>query len=131
MKRPSGDQAGSSLFTVLGVNVRSPPPSRPITPICTAPAETSENAIRDPSGDHDGYSAGDLVRRVGFEPSVAIVHRFSEPDRVEAKAMLLPSGDHDGDQSLAPCRVRFVALAPSMPITQISSSWLMPRLESR
>lgn len=71
MKRPSGDQAGSSLFTVLGVNVRSPPPSRPITPICTAPAETSENAIRRPSGEKLGSNCGPSapsLRRSGHPP---------------------------------------------------------------
>jgi hypothetical protein len=50
--------------------------------------------------DHEGYSAGELDRRVAFEPSDAIVHRSSEPERVDANAIVLPSGDHAGDQSL-------------------------------
>src|SRR3954463_11705118 len=128
---PSGDHAGSSLFSVMEVSARSRPPSRSITPVCTGPAESIENAIRALSGDHDGYSANERVRRCGLEPSVAMPQRFSAPDRVEAKAMLLPSGDQAGDQSLALLRVRFAACEPSTLITQISSSRLMPCLESR
>src|SRR3954462_4829691 len=97
---PSGDHAGNSLFSVMGVSVRSSPPSRSITPICTGPAESIEKAIRELSGDHDGDSDRELVRRLALEPSVAMVQRFSAPDRVEANAMLVPSGDHAGDQSL-------------------------------
>src|SRR3954452_22665385 len=131
IREPSGDHAGNSLFSVIGVSVRSPPPSRSITPICTGPAESIEKAIRELSGDHDGYSESELVRRSALAPSVAIVQRFSAPDRVEANAMLVPSGDHAGDQSLALLRVRFAACEPSASITQISSSRLMPCLGSR
>src|SRR5215212_5714665 len=110
---PSGDHAGNSLFSVMGVSVRSPSPSRSITPICTGPADRSEKASRELSGDHDGYSDNELVRRFALEPSVAMVQRFSAPDRVEANAMLVPSGDQAGDQSLALLRVRFAACEPS------------------
>src|SRR5215212_8497923 len=95
------------------------------------PSNPRQNASRDPSGDHDGYSDNELVRRFALEPSVAMVQRFSAPDRVEANAMLVPSGDHAGDHSLALLRVRFAACEPSASITQISSSRLMPCLESR
>src|SRR5215211_6532937 len=106
---PSGDHAGSSLFSVMGVNVCSAPPSRSIVPICTGPAESIEKAIRELSGDHDGYSDNERVTRSALEPSVAMVQRFSAPDRVEANAMLLPSGDQAGDQSLPLLWVRFEA----------------------
>jgi len=56
IREPSGDHAGNSLFSVIGVSVRSRPPSRSITPICTGPAESIEKAIRRLSGDHEGYS---------------------------------------------------------------------------
>src|SRR3982751_4830302 len=82
---PSGDQAGNSLLSVMGVSVRSRPPSRSITPICTEPAESTEKAIREPSGDHVGYSDIERVRRRGPEPSGAMTQRLSAPDRVEAK----------------------------------------------
>src|SRR5215217_408655 len=116
---PSGDHAGNSLFSVMGVSVRSSPPSRSITPISTGPAESIEKEMRELSGDHDGYSANERVRRCGLEPSVAMLQRFIAPARVEAKAMLLPSPDHAGDQSLALLRVRFAACEPSAFITQI------------
>src|SRR5215213_2194753 len=128
---PSGDHAGNSLFSVIWVSVRSRPPSRSITPICTGPAESIEKEMRELSGDHDGYSASERVRRCSVEPSVAMLQRFRAPARVEAKAMLLPSGDQAGDQSLALLRVRFAACEPSALIAQISSSRLMPCLESR
>src|SRR5215210_9332421 len=128
---PSGDHAGSSMFLVMEVSVRPAPLAPSITPICTGPAESSEKEMRALSGDHEGYSANERVRRCGLEPSVAMLQRFSAPDRVEANAMLVPSGDQAGDQSLALLRVRFAACEPSAFITQISSSRLMPCLESR
>src|SRR5215210_2257183 len=128
---PSGDHAGSSMFLVMEVSVRPAPLAPSITPICTGPAESSEKEMRALSGDHEGYSANERVRRCGLEPSVAMLQRFSAPDRVEAKAMLVPSGDQAGDQSLALLRVRLAACEPSAFITQISSSRLMPCLESR
>src|SRR3954464_7257595 len=98
IRAPSGDQAGSSLFSVSGVTARSSRPPRRTIPICTAPAVTSEKAIRDPSGEHEGYSAGDLDTREGRAPSAAIVQSSSAPERVDANAIVLPSGDHAGDQ---------------------------------
>ena len=52
------------------------------------------------AGQDEGYSAGELDRCLGFEPSDAIVHSWSEPARVDANAIVVPSGDHAGDQSL-------------------------------
>src|SRR4051794_41964253 len=82
----SGDQAGSSLFSVSGVTARSSRPPRRTIAICTAPAVTSEKAIRDPSGDHDGYSAGELDTRPARRPAAAIVPSPSRAPRVDGDA---------------------------------------------
>ncbi len=56
---------------------------------------------------------------------------IGRPSRLELNTIVRPSGDQSGPQSLPGSFVRFLAPVPSARTTKISSSWLMPRRESR
>ena len=92
------------------------------------------NAIRVPSGENDGYS----TQRVDVERGGGSSHPgrrgsrgAAPPSRSELNAIVVPSGDQSGPQSFAGSLVMFRRSEPSARATKISSSSLMPRVESR
>jgi hypothetical protein len=84
--------AGSLVIRV------SAPPAADTTQMSTFPPRSEANAIRLPSGDHEGAesSSGAVVIGVAIPPATGTVQMSLFPLRLELNAIRLPSGDQEG-----------------------------------
>src|SRR5687768_17859320 len=113
MRDPSGDQSGERSPCVgLMVTLTSLLPSAFITQISLSGMSPGpvdgrlgrENAIREPSGDHDGSCAGPsalVVSCVGVPPveSMTYISEMVSATLSRLNAIFVPSGDHAGSHS--------------------------------
>src|SRR5512134_2056700 len=91
---PSGVSRAGWLEMLCGFD-----PSAPITYTSSFPSRLLQNAIVEPSGDHDGTPecpCGVVVSCVSPVPSTFITHTSLRPARDAANAIRFPSGDHAG-----------------------------------
>src|SRR5262249_14708749 len=100
------------------------PPTAEITKMSAAQTSnwqmrvTRENAIRVPSGDHDGWRPPELpVMLTVSEPSAFMTYTFDPPAPALTNAIFVPSGDHVGSEASARPEVSRLAPEPSALIT--------------